>query len=154
VPLSLKIEVLGEVQVQRTFLRMSESAHNLTPLWAHLLRRFQAIELLQFSSEGGHGSGGWAELAESTVRTKESKGLRPEIERATDSLMNSLTGSGSGSITEMANEWLRYGTAIPYARFQQTGTVNMPQRRLIQLTETEKRDIARIVQRYVVTGKL
>jgi phage gpG-like protein len=155
VPLRFQLEVLGEVQVDRTFMRMSDAARNLSPMFDKLVKELQDIEKLQFDSEGGYGSGGWQGLAESTIETKKRKGLESEILRATNALMESLTG-GSGSIIEVTDEWLRFGTSLNYAGIHQAGSpkTNLPQRRVMQLPEGERRNIAKIVQRYILTGEL
>ena len=153
-PFGFEIEVLGDVQVNRTFMRMNESAHNLQPLWHRLLHELRMIETVQFLTEGQHGSGGWPALKESTVKAKKRKGQMPWIERATEELFKSLTEDAPGSIAEVTSDWLRYGTDVPYAKFQQTGTVHMPRRRLVQLTGEERVELTKLVQRYLVTGEI
>jgi len=154
-PVRFQLEVLGETQIDRTFLRMSDAARNLSPMFDKIVKELQEVEKLQFESEGEYGSGGWAPLAESTIERKAREGWNEGILRATDALMNSLTTDGAGSIVEVASDYLRYGTSIPYAPFHQSGTaVPMPQRRVVQLPEGERRSLVRIVQRYIMTGEL
>lgn len=151
-PLRFTLDVLGETQVDRAFLRVSDAARNLTPLFERLVKELQEVEKLQFESEGAYGSGGWAELSEATIESKQRRGMDNGILRATNALYNSLTGSGSGSIVDVSAEWLRYGTAIPYAGFHQSGTSLMPQRRVVQLPEGERRNLVKIIQQYILTG--
>jgi len=153
-PLRLSVEILGEEQLDRTFLRITDAANDMAPLFNQMVKELRLIETVQFLTEGAHGSGGWPELAESTIEAKKRMGQMPWIERATGALFESLTSGGQGSIEEVSKEWLRYGTSIPYAMFQQTGTQNMPQRRLVQLTEEERRELAKMVQRYIMTGEV
>jgi phage gpG-like protein len=153
-PLEFTLEVLGETQIDRTFLRMSNNARTTEKLWKEILKTLKLIEQVQFLTQGAHGSGGWPELAESTLKAKARKGQLPWIERATEDLYNSLTGETADSLAETSEDWLRYGTHIPYAIFQQTGTKNMPQRRLVQLTEVERVELTKMVQRYIMTGEI
>jgi phage gpG-like protein len=152
--LEFTLEVLGETQIDRTFLRMRDNARTTEKLWEEMLKVLRLIEQVQFLTEGQHGSGGWAPLAESTVKAKARKRQAPWIERATQTLFKSLTGEDEGSLAEISEDWLKYGTTVPYAMFQQTGTVNMPQRRLVQLTEVERKELTKMVQRFIMTGEI
>jgi phage gpG-like protein len=153
-PLEFTLEVLGETQIDRTFLRMRDNARTTEVLWKEMLKTLRLIEQVQFLTEGSHGSGGWPELAESTLKAKARKNQQPWIERATETLFNSLTGETSDSLAETSSDWLRYGTSVPYATFQQTGTSRMPQRRLVQLTEIERKELTKMVQRFIMTGEV
>jgi len=126
----------------------------MEPLFQELLKLLRQISTVQFLTEGAHGSGGWPALAQSTIDKKKAAGQSPWIERASEDLFNSLTGDGRGSIADVSSDWLRYGTSIPYAGFQQSGTRHMPQRRLVQLTEEERKEFVRVVQRFLVTGEI
>ena len=152
--LRLQLEVLGETQIDRTFLRLSDTAKNMEPLWERFLKELRDIARLQFESEGSYGSGGWPALAESTIESKQSRGKDNGILRASNDLFNSLTSEGPGSIADISKEWLRYGTSIPYAGFHQSGTTNMPQRRVVRLPESERRMLVSLMQRYLVTGEI
>jgi phage gpG-like protein len=153
-PLEFTLEVLGETQIDRTFLRMADNARTTEKLWQEILKTLRLIEQVQFLTQGAHGSGGWPELAESTLKAKAKKGQQPWIERATEDLFNSLTQETSDSIADVHQDWLKYGTSIPYAIFQQTGTSRMPQRRLVQLTEIERKELTKMVQRFIMTGEV
>lgn len=153
-PLRFTVEVLGEEQIDRMFLRITDAAQDMAPLFNQLIKDLRLIETTQFLTEGQHGSGGWEALAQSTIDEKKRMGLMPWIERASGALFESLTSGGAGSIEEVTKDYLRYGTTIPYAGFQQSGTRHMPQRRLVQLTEEERRDLAKQVQKYILTGQI
>jgi phage gpG-like protein len=124
-------------------------------MFEKLVKELRDVEKLQFDSEGGYGSGGWTPLAISTIESKQRREVDNGVLRATDLLYNSLTGTGSGSIAEISSEWLRYGTTVFYAGIHQAGaeSTHLPQRRVVQLPEGERRNIAKLVQEYIVTGK-
>jgi hypothetical protein len=150
---SVVIECFGDIQISRDLLRFGERAIRATPLWNAIYRDLLLIEKVQFLTEGEHGSGGWPELAQSTLNAKVSRRQQPWILRASQSLFRSLTRSGApGNIREVAPTWMRFGSDIPYGIHHQTGTSHMPQRKPIELTETERRMIVKSVQLYILRG--
>lgn len=150
----LEVVANGETLMRRDMLRFADNlAIPKEGLLAAGVVLRQAIEE-QFASEGSHASGGWAPLADSTVREKARKGYRPEILRATDRLMESLTSKfDSDHIEEMRGpDTLAYGTRVPYGIFHQTGTRKMPRRRPVALTEGDKVAIMKAIQLATVRG--
>jgi len=147
------IEVFGDKQISRELLRWGERAIRATPLWNSLYRDLVNIEKVQFLTQGQHGSGGWAELAPSTVRDKASRGYPPWILRATETLFKSLTVRGAtGQIKEIGPDFMRFGSDIPYGIYHQHGTVHMPMRKVIDLTELERVAIVKKIQLFIVRG--
>jgi hypothetical protein len=149
----IDIEVFGDKQISRHLLRFGERAVRATPLWNSLYRDLQNIERIQFLTEGAHGSGSWAPLAPSTVADKEKRGLPPWILRASEVLFNSLTGRGAlGQIREIGPDFMRFGSEIPYGIYHQHGTVHMPMRKVIDITELERVAIVKKIQMFLVRG--
>lgn len=137
--LSVQIEAFGETIVRRDLLRFSENLAVPTAALevAGVVLR-EAIEQ-QFDSEGGHGSGGWAPLAASTVAEKQKRGLNPKILQATERLKESLTRRfDSEHVERLSPDALTFGSLVPYGIFHQTGTSRMPQRQPVALTEGDK----------------
>lgn len=154
-PLVITIEVFGDKQISREILRFGERAVRSTPLWNSLYRDLLNIEKVQFLTQGQHGSGGWAPLAETTVRDKQRKGLSPWILRASEILFKSLTQRGAlGNIHDIGPTWMRFGSDIPYGILHQRGTVHMPMRKPLDLTETERVLIVKKIQRFITTGEV
>jgi hypothetical protein len=148
----IEVEVFGDKQISRHLLRFGERAVRATPLWNSLYRDLQNIERVQFLTEGAHGSGGWAALAPSTIADKERRGLSPWILRASEILFNSLTGRGLGQIKEIGPDFMRFGSDIPYGIYHQRGTVHMPMRKVIDITEPERVAIVKKIQMFLVRG--
>lgn len=144
----LDLEVFGEQIVRRDLVRLGERASDMGPALRQVASQLRRAELERFDRQGP----GWARLQEETLRAKVRKGLDPRILRATERMRNSLIGRGSEHIEEITPVSLRFGTAVPYARFHQTGTSTMPQRRVVELAEPQKRAIVKTVQRWIVTG--
>jgi phage gpG-like protein len=152
---TLRWSVWGDDVIERDLLRFSERMVNPQPALLALAEDMRDALQEQFDSEGRYASGGWAPLAESTVAGKAAAGLRPEILRATDALMNSLTKDGApGQVLKVENDQLTFGSEIFYGAFHQRGTSKMPQRRPIEFTEYDKRSWMKTLQRYMVTGEL
>lgn len=146
----IEIDVHGEQQVARDIIRFGEHVADPQPLWANLREMFQRIEEERFAAQGP----GWAPLKEATVAVKQAKGQPAAILRATDALMRSLTGTGTGALFEATGDTLRLGTTDPKAGFHQQGTSRMPQRKVIDFTAGHRRDLVKRIQRFIVTGQL
>jgi phage gpG-like protein len=150
----LEVIANGEILMRRDMLRFADNlAVPAEGLMAAGVVLRHAIEQ-QFDSQGSHASGGWAPLADSTVAEKSRKGLRPEILRATDRLMQSLTSRfDSDHIEEMRGpDTLAFGSNVPYGAYHQTGTRKMPRRRPVALTEADKIEIMKAIQLATVRG--
>jgi phage gpG-like protein len=154
-PLQFELSILGDTQVQRTFLRWQERVLDARPLWNQMRKDLNLIERVQFLTEGSHGSGGWAPLKPATIAGKKARGEEPWILRATEALFKSLTEEGAdGAVFEPEREFMVFGTSIPYATFHMTGTRNMPARKPVQLTEIERTELTKMVQRFIVSGEV
>lgn len=149
------MEVFGDKQIDRRLLRFGSRAMRAIPLWNSLYQDLLNIERVQFLTQGAHGSGGWPELSEVTVREKQRKGQSPFILRATEVLFKSLTVSGSlGNIKEIGPSFMRFGSDIPYGIHHQQGTVHMPMRKPLELTDLERVAIVKKVQRFLIHGDI
>lgn len=157
--LVVEMEALGETHIKRELLRIGERAAGSVEgaaLWMSLFEDVLLIEKVQFLTEGAHGEHGhWEQDTEATLAAKKRAGEQEWIERASEALFNSLTEKGGeGQIHEQTSSWMRFGSDIGYAGFQQTGTTNMPRRRLIDFTELERVAIVKKVQRFIMTGEI
>jgi phage gpG-like protein len=147
----LVIDTLGEQAVARDLLRFGHNAADVRPAMVQVLDLLRRAERRQFDSQGAYGSEGWPPLASSTVERKRREGLDPRILHATRRLRDSLTEAGHGEQIAIArHDGLDFGTTVEYARYHQHGTSRAPQRRVVQLPESDRREVVRIVQRHVV----
>lgn len=148
----LRLEVEGEVQIDRTLLRFEEALEDLRPVWEVLADRFAAGERRQFASEGAYGSGGWAPLSPRYAAWKAKHYPGKPILRRTDELYNSLTRRPFG-IEVLTDKSITVGSGLDRGRYHQAGGPHLPQRRPVELPESERREWVRRVQRFVQTGK-
>jgi phage gpG-like protein len=99
------------------------------------------------------GGPGWPPLAEATREKKQQQGLDPRILRATEVLFRSLTEPQAAmQIDEHAPDQMRFGTTVPYARFHDTGQ-GVPERTLIELRPSERRQITEALETYIARGE-
>jgi phage gpG-like protein len=149
----LRIEILDAYEqtpiVARELMRFSSRL--LVPLEALELAGTMLREAVekQFDTEGGYASGGWPELAASTVAHKAREDLHSEILRATDALKDALTRKfDSRHVERVSAASLTFGATVPYGVFHQSTRprTKIPYRPPIALTETDKRAMAKGMQ--------
>jgi phage gpG-like protein len=174
----ISLDVFGDVQLKRKILRIGDRAEDAAPALRGLADYFRGIESEQFATQGQSGSGGWPELKPSTIRKRlagrrdasvgrfrsASTGRFQSRSQATASLKilddtgalkDSLTDAGDEQhIERVSRDELAFGTIVPYARFHQMGTSRMDQRRPVELTEPERKEAVRKLQRYLMTGEV
>lgn len=150
--MDLELSIFGDVQLRRKLLRFGEKAQDASDAFEEIADQLRLIEREQFDSEGGFASAGWAPLAPSTILRKLSRGQPLTILEATGRLRRSLTGEHDpGHVEIVGPQQLVFGTQVPYAHFHQTGTSQMPRRRPVELRETDRRQVVRILQRHLVS---
>lgn len=143
----------GEVQIDRTLARFVDALEDARPLWENLAGRFARAEARQFSSEGAYGSGGWPALSPAYAAWKANAYPGKPILERTGALKRSLTVRPFGVEVIDATS-AAFGSGIEYGKYHQAGGGNLPQRRPVELPESERREWVRLIQRFIVTGKV
>ncbi len=144
----LSLDVYGEEQISRELLRFSSYVGDPSPAFHQIADDMREDIGHRFEEEGP----GWAPLAQTTLAAKAAAGLPPEILQATRRLMRSLSQKGEDHVEEIGDDFLRFGSSVPYGRFHQKGTSQMPARKVIDFTEADRRGFVRTLQRYIRTG--
>jgi phage gpG-like protein len=145
----VEVSLAGDKQVSRELLRFGERAIAAKPAFEAIGELLITIEREQFATQGQAESGGWAPLAESTLRYK----TGPSILDETGELRASLTERGDPhQIFDVGDEFLLFGTDVEYAGYHQTGTTRMPRRRPLELREMHRAEAVKILQRFIMTG--
>lgn len=150
---NLLIEMDGDEQLNRTLTRFTDRINDARPAFDKIADRIAAGERRQFASQGGYGSGGWAPLAPRYRAWKMRHYPGKPILQRTGALMESLTRRPFG-IERINPQSMTVGTGLPYSTFHQHGTSRMPRRRPLELPATERVTLAKVVQRFLVTGDL
>lgn len=145
-------EVLGVEVLNRGFNRIDQFISDFRNIWPEVAREFYAIEEEQFESQGARGaSGRWAPLSPAYKRWKEIHYPGEPILKLQHPLYESLTRpDGLDSIFRMDAREMTLGSRTPYATAHQRGTGFMPARPPISLTENNKRQIQKAIQRGLV----
>lgn len=153
-PVAIDFKVLGETQLSRSLDRWANTVIDATPAFAQILNHMKEQVSEQFASEGGRGSGGWAELKPETIDFKSRMGYPLEILHRTLALKYSLTAKGNpdGGVATVGPNSLVYGTEIEYAIYHQKGApnANLPVRKVIDFTEEDRQSMVKILQTYVI----
>jgi phage gpG-like protein len=148
----MSFDFYGDVQLDRTLERFAESVADATPAWEKMADRFVRVERRQFASEGAYGSGGWAPLSPRYAAWKAAHYPGKPILRRTDDLWRSLTTGPA--IRVITPSMMIVGSDVAYGRYHQRGGPKLPRRRPVEFPEAERREWVKILQRFIVTGKV
>lgn len=147
----LKFSVFGDVQLDRTLARFSEAASDMRPAWEILRDRFLVLERRQFATEGGYGSGGWSPLSPTYAAWKARVAPGAKILHLTGELEDSLT---QGPQIDIRTESIMIlGSAVSHGEYHQRGD-GVPQRRPVELRESERREWVKVMQRWIIGNGL
>lgn len=148
----LRLEIAGEVQLDRAITRFTEGVADYRPVWPAISDDFRSLERRQFATEGAAGGGErWAALTAAYARWKAVRFPGKPILQRTGRLVGSLTDRSHPDAIEQAERMtLSLGTRVQYGLYHQRGTPRMQQRRGIQFTEAFKRAAMAHVQGYLV----
>jgi len=141
------VEVEGATRAAAHLAEMGARAADPRPAKPALDAIFSVDSRERFDREGPV----WAALDQESIDQKARAGLDTRILRATGALYASLTAA-AGAETRDYRESFAFGTDIPYARFHQYGTVNMPVRRPVDLSVVARREMEEVISTYVAKG--
>jgi phage gpG-like protein len=143
----------GLDRARRELRAMRERAQNLLPAWDTLLDWWGEQNRLQFRTEGMRYGQKWAPLAPRTLAYKHRHGYPRDILVRTHELRDQLTRRPFGIERYDAHEAVA-GTKLDYARYHQTGTRRMPQRRIVDARRVRAEGVTgRAVINWVVRGQ-
>lgn len=148
-----RLEIAGEVQLDRGIARFSDGVSDYRPIWPVIEDDFYAMEKDQFKTEGVEGGDKWQPLSAEYGKWKETKYPGKPILQRTGDLVKSLTsGSDPNTVKIEARKTLTLGTKIPYAIYHQSPgpRTKLPRRPEIMLNEAFKRSVMHNLQVYLV----
>lgn len=122
---------------------------DLRPAWRTALIYLRRATKEQFASQGGRSGDGWAPLTPAYAARKARIFPGKPILRATDAMFNSLIGQTENTVVEFDALEFTYGTRDPKARYHQDGTPRMARRRILTVTEEDRRQLRRIANAYI-----
>lgn len=152
---NIKISVDGKTEFDRTFSRLDAEFNDLTPIWDDVRDAVWEIEEEQFQSGGAKGANGtWKPLSPAYEKAKIAKygtlALVAGTLRATDALYKSLTRQTEDTVYQKSSTEMNVGTSLPYAKFHQRGGRNLPQRKVIDLSDAQKKQLQKAIQKSLV----
>jgi phage gpG-like protein len=148
-----RLEIAGEVQMDRGIQRFSEAVADYRPIWPVIADDFYAMEKDQFRSEGREGGEAWQPLSPAVKAWKEVHYPGKPILQRTGDLEASLTKPGDPNAVKVeARMTLTLGSKVPYAIYHQSPKPRkkLPRRPEIMLSEEFKRDTMRNIQVYLI----
>lgn len=150
-------EVYGHKQISRELARISEFSGDAAPAWEKIVSMMKDDIQEQFDTEGRSMSGGWEPLKPVTIENKARQGLRPEIMRATDRLMESLTDErGSDQTLVIERFGFEFKSLVDYGAYHmgpsKDGT--RPARPPVDFTEAQRRKYVKVLQAYLMGGEI
>ena len=134
--------------------RWTKNLGNMHPAF-DAIADFQAVQWQkQFVSQGAYLTGRWSPLSPPYRAWKAIHYPGKGILVRTGRLQRSLTVRPFG-VERFTKTSVHLGTDVEYAQYHQRGTKNMPRRQLYPnvRTATQTKEIVRIMQRYIVTGR-
>ncbi len=146
----LDFEVDGEKQLSRFFDLIGEVLADYRTIYEAWADDFRQTQEQVFASEGAfEGRARWQQLSPRYKVWKDLHYPGQPILTRTGELRGSLTQEGHGQhIFDYDEQQMQIGSSVDYGIFHQRGTVKMPQRKVIELTNPQKKrwtDIARQV---------
>lgn len=153
---NLVFKVAGEEQLNRSLSRFAEDVKDYSEPFHEIAADFYETERRLFDSEGGTGgAGAWKKLSDNPAgkgyaswKARNFPGAK--ILHRWENLRDSLTQMGSAwNIREVEPLRLTLGTILPYAIYHQTGR-GVPQRKVIDLSESDKERWMKIIQKWLV----
>jgi hypothetical protein len=148
----VQVELFGASHLIHTLESWALRAGAAEPAYEAMHQRAMEIEKDLFESEGATGEhGGWPGYTEGSRAAKTSTSLL----RQTDALFNSLTEASDPNHRFIVTRsgW-GMGTNLDYAEFIQTGTKNMPQRRLFDWTIEQRQSFVEIEREWITRAGL
>jgi phage gpG-like protein len=148
-----KLDIAGEVQMDRGISRFADGLADYAPLWPIIEGDFYSLEERQFATTGAEGGDAWQDLsaAYEAWKTVHYPG-KPILERS-GALVRSLTDPNDPQTVRIEErKTLTLGTRVPYAIYHQSiaPRKRLPRRPEIMLTEAFKRTVMHHVQVYLV----
>ncbi len=147
--ITIRSDPAGEI-INRRFTRFVSSLTDLEPLIRQIVDTLEQRFAKAFATEGASSGSMWAPLSAGyrawKLRAYPGRGILVRTGR----LRGSLTSGGGGGIRVITPRRGEIGTAVPYARYHQSGTSRMPARPVIRLSPADREEITRVVHRYLV----
>jgi len=148
----ISIDTVGTERFVRGFNRGIDRVTDLRPVFEEIRDDFYKVEERNFK-RGGYPQKHTA-LSPAYAAWKAKRAPGKPIMTLTGRLADSMTGGGSrrDTIDKRRKKYAEFGSKVPYAHRHQMGTLGMPQRRFVQLTEAVKRRWSKLIHEFIIKG--
>jgi len=144
------IRVTGGTRAQAAIARIVSRLKDFRPAYRTMARFLEGVLSDQFDSQGARTGRQWAALSQKYSAWKAKKYPGKGLLEREGTLRRSLTsGTSIHAVREIGRKRFVFGTTVPYAPFHQEGGGNLPQRRLIDPTTGDRKEMSEIVRRYL-----
>jgi len=155
----LKINKTELQQVYKLVNQPLLSIKDLRPAWLVIRNDLRnVVWKQQFETEGGYAGSGWEPLSDKYAAWKEKHYPGKPILQLTGQLKKSFTedfrGSNGGYYQLLAPSFMEVGSDLKVGKYNlgllhQTGTENMPARKVVELTSREHKLYPEIIVEYI-----
>jgi phage gpG-like protein len=146
----LTIDTVGDQKIIRGFNRYTAMMKDFRPVFNEVAEFFYRTEEKIFASEGNPEM--FVPLSPIYKAWKSKHYPGRKIMELTGRLRRSLTGKGQADAQDtvriIKKTFAEFGSQAPYVHRHQMGTFGMPQRKIIQFTETRKRTITNMIHQW------
>ena len=152
--LDLSATIEGSELVDRLMAQMADRTGDVSPIWPKVGDVVVDNMARQFDTEGAHFLGRqWSPLKPEYLAWKIRKGLDPRRLHATGDMRRSFT-TRPMDVEEFYPDYAVFRSNDAKAPFHQSGTRNMPARRIFAMTEDFSDEITQVVARYIFENRL
>lgn len=148
----VQFTLVGQKEIIRTFESLGEAVRELKPAWDGVVDQVLIpMAKEQFATEGTR-VGKWQELNEDYAKWKERHGFSPRILQKTGLMKESLERSGPGKgigVLRTTDDYLEYGTAVPYAIHHQLGHGHLPRRQILIFWREDWQKVMRVIRKHI-----
>ena len=148
----ITVETIGEERFIRGFNRIGQEIKDFREPFQEISEDFYRREKSVFAREGD--PVGFKPLSKAYAKWKSQRYPGKKIMQLVGRLIKSLTAADQAeaqdSIKRIKKTWAEFGTQVPYAHRHQMGTVGMPKRMIVQLTEKDKVRWGRIIHEWAM----
>lgn len=144
--LTITMTIMGEKQLARGFSRFGEGIKDLRPVFEEIHADFVRIEREQFASEGGRSGQRWQALSATYAEWKAKRFPGMPILQLTGGLLGDMTDGLKVSMDPML---LVMEPSLDRALWHQKSTARMPARKVVALTEADKRGWVKLIHSFI-----
>lgn len=142
--MKVEVETRGVARTVADITGLGVRSRDLGPIKREFATIVNQSTERRFASRGP----GWPPLADETLRQKAGSQLLVDTGKLKRAVTNQAVSQSSQDELVAVPK-----PEVPYARFHQYGTRNMPKRKIVELRPSEQRQVAKLVEQYIAKGK-